>query len=96
MAVAQDKPSTNAIVALVLGILSFFGFGFLTGIPAWIMGRNELRAIDSGSSPSAGRTLATIGMWLGIVATALAILALVFFLFVAGGMAALTAGAGSR
>ena len=96
MAVAQEKPGTNAIITLVLGILSFVGGTILTGIPAWILGRNELTAINAGRSPEGGRTMATIGMWLGIVATILSIVGIVFAVMMMGGLAALTVGAGPR
>ena len=86
MSVAQEKPSTNSIVALVLGIVSFLGLGILTGIPAWIIGKKELTAIDRGSASASGRTMATIGMWLGIVATVLTILGLLAFVLMAGGL----------
>jgi hypothetical protein len=65
---------TNAIIALVAGILSYVFCPFILGIVAWIMGKGELGKIDRGESPEAGRTLAKIGMWLGIVNVALSIL----------------------
>lgn len=88
MSVAQDKPSTNSIVVLVLGIVSFLGPGILTGIPAWILGKKELAAIDQGSAPSSGRTMATIGMWLGIAATVLMLIGFVLFVLAMTGMMA--------
>lgn len=66
--------STNAIIALVAGILSYVFCPFILGIVAWIMGKGELSKIDRGESAEAGRTLAKIGMWLGIVNVALSIL----------------------
>jgi hypothetical protein len=48
-----------------------------TGIPAWIMGKKEINAIDAGQSSQAGRTLANIGMWLGIINVILSIIALI-------------------
>jgi len=87
MSVAQEKPSTNSIVVLVLGIVSFvMGLGLLTGIPAWILGKKEVAAIDQGTSSASGRTMATIGMWLGIVATVVSILAIVGFMLLTGGL----------
>jgi Domain of unknown function (DUF4190) len=65
---------TNAIIALVAGILSYVFCPFILGIVAWIMGKGELSKIDRGESSEAGRTLAKIGMWLGIVNVALSIL----------------------
>lgn len=65
---------TNAIIALVAGILSYVFCPFILGIVAWIMGKGELSKIERNESPEAGRTLAKIGMWLGIVNVALSIL----------------------
>jgi hypothetical protein len=68
--------SSNAVIALVLGILSFIGCGILAAIPAWIMGKRESNEINAGRSPEAGRTMAKIGMWLGIVNVILSIIAI--------------------
>lgn len=86
MSMARQNASTNAVIALVLGIVSFLGLPIIAGIPAWILGANELKAIDSGASPAAGRTMAQIGMILGIVNTIMAVLGILFFLFFMGGM----------
>lgn len=72
--------SSNAIIALVLGILSYIMCPVILAIAAWIMGNNELKAIDSGQSPEAGRMLANIGKWLGIVNIILSVLALILFI----------------
>jgi hypothetical protein len=37
--------------------------------PAWVMGRRELKLIDSGELPREGRSLALAGMICGIVGT---------------------------
>lgn len=74
--------SSNAIVALVLGILSYIACGILAAIPAWIMGKKELNEINAGRSPEAGRSLAKIGMWLGIINVVLSVIA-IFFLVIA-------------
>lgn len=72
----SDKASSRAIWALILGIAAWvLGCGILTGIPAWIMGKKEVREIDEGRAPMAGRTMANIGMWLGIINVVLSILA---------------------
>ena len=88
MALAQDKPSGNAIAALVLGILTFLCFSILTAIPAWIIGKKELDAINAGRSPDAGRTMAQIGMWLGIFGTVLTVLVVLFVLLTGGAILA--------
>ncbi len=55
--------------------LTFVGMGLT--IPAWILGRNDLRAIDSGAMDPAGRGSTLAGMILGIIGTVLAGLPLV-------------------
>ena len=73
--VQSDKASSRAIWALILGIAAWvLGCGILAGIPAWIMGKKEIREIDEGRAPMAGRTMANIGMWLGIINVVLSIL----------------------
>ncbi|MEO8513633.1 MAG: DUF4190 domain-containing protein [Ignavibacteria bacterium] len=74
---------TNAIIALVAGILSYIFCPFILGIVAWIMGKGELSKIDRGESSEAGRTFAKIGMWLGIINVVLSILfGLVYILII--------------
>ncbi|MCI0449156.1 MAG: DUF4190 domain-containing protein [Chlorobi bacterium] len=74
---------TNAIIALVAGILSYVMCPFILGIVAWIMGKGELGKIDRGESSEAGRTMAKIGMWLGIINVILCILfGLVYLLII--------------
>jgi len=70
--------SSNSIIALVLGILSYIACGIFASIPAWILGKKELNEINAGRSPEAGRTLANIGMWLGIINVILFILGMIF------------------
>ncbi|MDL1872456.1 DUF4190 domain-containing protein [Deltaproteobacteria bacterium PRO3] len=73
------KNNTKAIMALVLGILSLLCCGFFAGIPAIIVGRSEVKAIDEGRGDPANRNLAQIGWILGLVGTVLsAIGALVY------------------
>ncbi len=72
-----DKASSRATWALILGIAAWVFCGIFTAIPAWIMGRNEMRDIDAGHAPQSGRTLAQIGMWLGIVNTIIYVLAII-------------------
>lgn len=81
----QAGASSNAIIALVLGILSYFTCGIFMAIPAWIIGKKELGEIDAGRSSENGRTLAKIGMWLGIINVILSVIAIfvmmILFLF---------------
>jgi len=55
---------------MALGIASWICLlGFLTGVPAAILGKLEMNAIDEGRAPESGRTRATVGMVSGLVAT---------------------------
>ncbi len=71
---ANAGASTNAIIALVCGIASFIFCPFILGIIAWVMGKGELGKIDRGESSEAGRSMANIGKWLGIINVCLSIL----------------------
>lgn len=73
----QGKASSSAIWALVLGIASWVLCGIFAAIPAWIIGKKELNAIAQGRSSDAGKTMAQIGMWLGIIQVILGILAII-------------------
>lgn len=66
-------PATNssAILALVLGILGLTSCYALTGIPAIIFGRKAQREIDESAGAQGGRGMATAGLVLGVIATAL-------------------------
>jgi ABC-type sugar transport system permease subunit len=75
------SPSSQAIAALVLGIVSWVGCACFTGIPAIIVARNELGAIERGESPPAGKGLAQAGFWLGVVNTILYAFVLVIYVF---------------
>lgn len=61
--------SGRAIAGLILGLVSFVTcyFGILFSIPAVILSKMELTAIERGQSPAAGETLAKIGLWAGII-----------------------------
>lgn len=63
-------PSSKATTALVLGILGLLCCGLL-GIPAIIIGKQEMESIDQGLAPVEGRGLAQAGFILGIVSLVL-------------------------
>lgn len=77
---ADNRPT----IALVLGILSFVGLGLLAGIPAWIIGGGYVRDADAGISDPSQRSTAQVGKVLGMITTILSILAVLFFIFMAG------------
>ncbi len=69
----------RGILVLILGILSLVGCSFFTGIPAWIMGKGDLRQIDAGQMQPDGRTLTQIGMILGIISVVMAVLGIMIW-----------------
>jgi uncharacterized membrane protein YjgN (DUF898 family) len=83
-----NHPQTTTV--LVLGIVGLVACQIL-GPFAWVMGNRVVAEIDASGGAYGGRDTANIGRILGIVATVLlglTILALVFFIVVAGGLAA--------
>ncbi len=64
----------SATVALVLGILSIVMCGFLTGIPAMIIGRSSRKRIQASGGALGGEGLATAGFWTGLVGSLLSVL----------------------
>jgi hypothetical protein len=83
-----SSPSSQAITALVLGILGLITCQLLAPI-AWYLGRQESRAIREGRAPAAGQTLATLAVALGIAGTVLFVLIVLWIAFW-GGLAILT------
>lgn len=76
---AAYPEQSQATTILVLGILGIICCGPL-GIAAWVMGNNELAAIEAGRRTPENRSTANAGRIMGIVGTVL--LALGIFLFV--------------
>lgn len=79
---ASSRATTSAILAVV-GLLCC---GFITGIPAAILGWLEISAIKEGKSSPAGMTMAQIGLWLGIAGTVInAIISFILLILSAAG-----------
>ncbi|MBE2256902.1 MAG: DUF4190 domain-containing protein, partial [Ignavibacteria bacterium] len=76
----SGSASTNAIISLVAGILSWIACPFVLGIVAWVMGKSELSKIERRESSVEGKTLATIGMWLGIANVILSVIGVLFYI----------------
>jgi hypothetical protein len=74
---------------MILGILGVLIFGFLTGVPAIVLGISGRRKAAAGKATNGGQALA--GLILGIVATVLTFLALALLLMI-GMMAGVDAG----
>lgn len=77
--VAAARPNADgAVVSLVLGIVSIVGgCAFVTGIPAMVLGRRAIRAVDESGGQLDGRGIAQAGFWTGLVGTVLGTLAVV-------------------
>lgn len=70
----QDfRPHRGALI-LVLGVLSLVLFGIFTGLPACILGWNDLRAMNEGRMDPEGRGMTQVGAILGAVGSALTLL----------------------
>jgi hypothetical protein len=79
------RPHRGGLV-LAFGILSWMTC-FLFGVAAWAIGVDDLRAMRNGEMDPQGEGLTRAGMILGIVNVALALLALIGMVAVAGLMA---------
>ena len=81
----QQGASGRAITSMVLSLVSIFMCGFLTSIPAMILGKMEMNAIRQGQAPSAGEGIAKAGFYIGLVVTilyGLIILGYIFLIFI--------------
>ena len=76
------KPHRGTLI-LVLGILGLLICGFL-GIPAWIMGNNDLKEMDAGGMDPAGRGNTNAGRICGMIGTALGVLELLGIVVIVG------------
>lgn len=72
--------ASQATTVLVLGIIGLVACQVL-GPFAWVMGNNELAAIDAGRRPPENRSTANAGRILGIVTTVLLAIGLLIGLF---------------
>ena len=82
----QYPEQSQATTILILGILGLIVCGILAPF-AWVMGKKELAAIDSGLRSPENRSTANAGKILGIIGTVLlgiALVAGIFLLFAIG------------
>lgn len=87
-----DHP--RATLALVLGILSVVLCQFL-GPVAWVIGQGAVREIDASGGRLGGRGSANAGRILGIIATVLLVLGLLFLVLVLVGLFSIQGTSGS-
>ena len=83
---APQTASTQAIAALILGVLSvvFPCCAVILGPIAWYLGHQETRAVREGRSPAAGEGFAKTGMILGIIGSVLVVLGILWVFFMGG------------
>ena len=86
----QYPESSQATTILVLGILGLIICGFLAPV-AWIMGNNEIQAIDAGRRPPQQRGTANAGRILGIIGTVLLGIGVIVLILVFAGAIAVNA-----
>lgn len=78
--------SSRATQSAILAVVALLCCGFLTGIPAAILGWLEIQAIKEGKSSPDGMMMAQIGLWLGIGGTIInAIINFIFMLMMMAG-----------
>ena len=75
------KPHRGGAV-LALGIIGICLTCLITGIVAWVMGKNDLAEMKAGTRDREGYSLTQAGMICGIIGTILGILSSLWFLFV--------------
>lgn len=81
--------SSRAVGALICSILGWVMCGCLTSIPGTLLAWSELKSIELGEAPAAGKHLAQIAFWVGLVNAILYVLVLgvyvVIFAFAGAG-----------
>jgi len=76
----NGRSDNRAIAALVLGVLSMTCLGFLTGIPAIVIGAMSRKEIDRSQGALSGRGIAAGGIVTGLFGTGLSLIVLVTLL----------------
>ncbi|HEU5198086.1 MAG TPA: DUF4190 domain-containing protein [Ktedonobacterales bacterium] len=86
VAVAQPQTNNKALISLILGIVSYvLGLNIIAGIPAIILGHMAMREIDRSGGTQGGKPLALVGLILGYVMVAIAVVGCLFIaIFVLG------------
>jgi hypothetical protein len=71
--------SSQAVLALILGIVGLFVFWPVAPF-AWVIGRSEVRAVDAGRRDPSNRGVALAGQIMGIIGTVLLVLGVALFI----------------
>lgn len=75
----QGRASGRAIASMLLSVLSLLTCGPLMSVPGMILGKIEMNSIRRGQSPAAGETFAKIGYYVGVIATLISCLTMLWF-----------------
>jgi predicted Zn finger-like uncharacterized protein len=72
----RDYKPHRATLILVLGIIALplmttFGLGFITAIPAWIMGNSDIKEMRAGIMDPSGESMTNAGRIIGMIVTIL-------------------------
>jgi hypothetical protein len=87
---AQPQTDSNALVSLILGVLSIFGLSILTGIPAIILGNIARKNIRASGGRLTGDGLAVAGIIMGWVSVGFAVVGiLLVIIFVLGALSSI-------
>jgi hypothetical protein len=83
------KPHRGGAI-LALGIIGIV-LCFITGIIAWVMGASDLKEMEAGTRDRSGYSLTKAGMICGMIGVAIAVLSLIWIVFIIGISGALSA-----
>lgn len=67
--IVHNQEAGRGTLILILGILSIVFLGPFGGIPAWIMGKRDLKKIEAGLISQSEKSTTKTGMILGIIGT---------------------------
>ena len=73
-------PHPKGTTVLVLGIVSFFCFGIITGVIAYVMGTNALKEIDANPGYYNNRGTVNAGRICGIIGAVLSLIGIIYVL----------------
>ncbi len=79
MTISQEMKPHRGGVVLTLGIIGIV-LCFITGIIAWVMGKNDLREMAQGLRDPEGEGMTRAGMICGIIGVALAAVGILWWL----------------
>jgi hypothetical protein len=89
---ADNKPSTEAVIALIAGIASWIMFPVIAALVGMIVGWTELKKIKAGEKPVAGKMYAQAGFYLSLANIAFGVLGTCAFIAIYFGLFALIFG----